>query len=94
VAANGHSGKHSLHQRPENFHGTRGTKTSAQRLKRVFNIDIVTCGAGGGAVKVIVCIEDPLIIEKILTQMSFLTAYNSYFLKILKSDPFLFQINL
>jgi len=65
-------------------------------LKRVFNIDIVTCGAGAGAgaVKVIVCIEDPLIIEKILTQMSFLTAYNSYFIKILKSDPFLFQINL
>jgi len=29
VAGNGHSGKHSLHQRPENFHGTRGTKTSA-----------------------------------------------------------------
>ena len=41
--------------------------TWAQRLKRVFGIDIETCGACGGAVKVIACIEDPVVIEKILT---------------------------
>ena len=38
----------------------------SQRLKRVFNIDIETCRGCGGAVKVIACIEDPAVIEKIL----------------------------
>jgi hypothetical protein len=37
----------------------RASMTWAQRLKRVFNIDIETCRACGGAVKVIACIEDP-----------------------------------
>ena len=32
--------------------------TWAHRLKRVFNIDIETCSACGGAMKVIACIED------------------------------------
>lgn len=32
--------------------------TWVQRLKRVFNIDIETCHDCGGAMKVIVCIED------------------------------------
>jgi hypothetical protein len=41
--------------------------TWAQRLKRVFGIDIETCPACGGAVRIIACIEDPDIIEKILT---------------------------
>jgi len=41
----------------------------AQRLKRVFNIDIQTCSACGGAVKVIACIEDPVVIDKILTHL-------------------------
>ena len=40
--------------------------TWAQRLKRVFNIDIETCSECGGAVKVIACIEDPVVIKKIL----------------------------
>ena len=39
----------------------------AQRLKRVFNIDIETCGECGAAVKVIACIEDSVVIKKILT---------------------------
>jgi hypothetical protein len=43
--------------------------TWAQRLKRVFNIDIETCSACGGAVKVIACIEDPVIIKKILRHL-------------------------
>jgi hypothetical protein len=42
---------------------------NAQRLKRVFNIDIETCGECGGPVKVIACIEDPVVIEKILTHL-------------------------
>lgn len=37
----------------------------AQRLKRIFNIDIETCG---GADKVIARIEDPVLIKTILTQ--------------------------
>jgi hypothetical protein len=41
--------------------------TWAQRLKRVFGIDIGTCAACGGAMRIIACIEDPAVIEKILT---------------------------
>lgn len=43
--------------------------TWAQRLKRVFNIDIETCSRCGGAVKIIACIEDPAVIEKMLTYL-------------------------
>ncbi len=43
--------------------------TWAQRLKRVFNIDIETCSECGGEVKVIACIEDPLVIKKILAHL-------------------------
>ena len=41
----------------------------AQRLKRVFRIDIETCEHCGGTVRVIACIEDPAVIEKILTHI-------------------------
>ena len=41
----------------------------AQRLKRVFAIDIETCTVCGGSMKVIACIEEPLVIEKILTHL-------------------------
>jgi len=41
----------------------------AQRLKRVFNIDISTCDACGGAVKVIASIEAPAVIKQILAQL-------------------------
>lgn len=44
--------------------------TWAQRLKRVFNIDIETCNHCGGAVKIIADIEDPAVIEKILTPLN------------------------
>lgn len=43
--------------------------TWAQRLKRIFNIDIETCRKCGGAVKVIACIEDPVVIKKILMHL-------------------------
>jgi len=45
------------------------TMSWAQRLKRVFQIDIETCGKCGGAVKVIACIQDPAVIDKILTHL-------------------------
>lgn len=40
--------------------------TWAQRLKRVFNIDVTTCSECGGFVKVIAAIEEPALIKKIL----------------------------
>jgi len=43
--------------------------TWAERLKRVFKIDVSTCSPCGGEVKIIACIEDPEIIEKILTHL-------------------------
>ncbi len=47
----------------------RAAMTWAQRLKRVFGIDIETCRECGGTVKVIACIEDPVVIEKILAHL-------------------------
>jgi hypothetical protein len=43
--------------------------TWAQRLKRVFNIDVETCRVCGSAAKVIACIEDPVVIKTILTYL-------------------------
>ena len=34
----------------------------AQRLKRVFGIDVQTCAACGGTMRIIACIEDPVVI--------------------------------
>jgi hypothetical protein len=47
----------------------RAAMTWAQRLKRVFGIDIETCRACGGAVRIIASIEDPKVIEKILAHL-------------------------
>ena len=43
--------------------------TWAQRLKRVFNIDIETCALCGGAMHIIACIEDAAVIEKLLAHL-------------------------
>ena len=43
--------------------------TWGQRLKRVFKIEIETCEACGGKVKVIACIEDPAVIKRILAHL-------------------------
>jgi hypothetical protein len=43
--------------------------TWAQRLKRVFSIDIETCRRCGGQLKVIASIEDPPVIERILAHL-------------------------
>lgn len=42
---------------------------AAQRLKRVFNIDIEACPECKGNVKVIASIEDPEVIKKILNHL-------------------------
>jgi len=56
----------------------RAAMTWAQRLRRVFaksrrypegDIDIKTCRECGGAVRIIACIEDPAVIEKILAHL-------------------------
>ena len=47
----------------------RAAMTWAQRLKRVFGIDIETCPACGGAVRIVSCIEDRDVIEKVLTHL-------------------------
>jgi len=44
----------------------RAAMAWAQRLKRALDIDIETCGKCGGPVKAITCIEDPVVIKKIL----------------------------
>jgi hypothetical protein len=44
--------------------------TWMQRLKRVFNIDIETCERCKGQVKIIACIEDPAVIERILAHLN------------------------
>jgi hypothetical protein len=41
----------------------------AQRLKRVFSIDIETCRQCGGNLRVIVSIEQPDVIERILEHL-------------------------
>ena len=43
--------------------------TWAQRLQRVFKIDLLTGEHGGRAVKVIASIEDPAVIKKILDHL-------------------------
>jgi hypothetical protein len=44
--------------------------TWAQRLKRVFAIDIETCRRCGGKLRVIASIEDPAVIGRILKHLA------------------------
>lgn len=39
--------------------------TRTRRLKRIFGIDTQTCAACGGAVRLIVCIGDSQVIDRI-----------------------------
>ena len=67
-AKRGRGGRHAPTTDPEGRTPTerRAAMTWAQRLKRVFGIDIETCVACGGAMRIIACIEDADVIEKIL----------------------------
>ena len=50
--------------------GNKGySMTWAQRLKRVFAIEIEKCEKCGGKAKIIASIEDPQVIEKILKHL-------------------------
>ena len=44
--------------------------TGAQRLKRVFGIEIETCEQCGGKVRVLASIEDPTVIDRILGHLA------------------------
>ncbi len=44
----------------------RAPMTWMQRLKRVFSIDIETCPECGGQLRIIACIEDPVVIAQLL----------------------------
>jgi len=56
-------------QAPQSGRGKSYSMTWAQRLKRVFAIEIETCEKCGGNVKIIASIEDPDVIEKILKHL-------------------------
>ena len=43
--------------------------TWAQRLRRVFRIDVETCPKCGGAVRIIACIDEQEVVEKILAHI-------------------------
>ena len=47
----------------------RKTMTWGKKLKRIFNIDIEICEKCQGHVKIIACIEDPVVIDKILAHL-------------------------
>ena len=47
----------------------QNSMTWVQRLKRVYKTDVETYRICGGSAKVIACIEDPVIIKKILMYM-------------------------
>jgi hypothetical protein len=52
------------------FAEQRSAMTWAKRLKRVFGIDIETCAACGGTMRIIACIEDPAVIKAILAHLA------------------------
>ena len=68
-AKRGKGNKDKLADGPPTSPERRASMTWAQRLKRVFNIDIETCQACGGAVRIVACIEDPVVINKILDHL-------------------------
>jgi hypothetical protein len=65
----------------------RSRITSAQRLKRVFGIDIKVCKAFGGAVKIIACIEDQTVINQILSHLQLIPQSNQASLKVNHAPP-------
>jgi hypothetical protein len=56
----------SANDEPRSPEEKRRSMTWAQRLKRVFNIDVTTCAHCGGAVRIVASIEEPAAIRAIL----------------------------
>lgn len=65
----------------------RARITWAQRLKRVFDIDIKVCAFCGGAVKIIACVEDQALINKILSHLQLVPQNNQVSLPINHAPP-------
>jgi Putative transposase len=61
--------KHRSHDVEQTPTERRVAMTWAQRLKRVFNIDIETCSECGGDIRIVASIEDPVVIQKILAHL-------------------------
>jgi len=59
----------------------------AARLKRAFNIDIKTCEACGGAAKVIACIDDSVVINKILGHLKAKEQDSQFMLPVNRAPP-------
>jgi len=64
-----HKKYHSADEADQTPAEKRASLTWAQRLKRVFNIDVETCSECGGDVRIIASIEDPAVIQKILAHL-------------------------
>ena len=60
---------HSAYEADQSPAEKRASMTWAKRLKRVFNIEVETCGKCGADVRIIASIEDPAVIQKILTYL-------------------------
>ena len=56
----------SAHDEPRSPEQKRRAMSWAQRLKRVFSIDVTTCAHCGGAVRIVASIEDPKAIRAVL----------------------------
>ena len=56
-------------KKPKTYAMTWADGRPAQRLKRVFSIDIEKCEKCGGRVRIIASIEDPVVIDKILKHL-------------------------
>ncbi len=56
-------------QDPDLTAGKRKGMCWAQRLKRVFNIEVSICSNCGGSMRIIASIEDPFVISKILCHL-------------------------
>jgi hypothetical protein len=65
----GSSKKTSSNKNQESSAESHLSLTWAERLKRVFKIDVSVCSKCGGDAKIIACIEDPLVIKKILDHL-------------------------
>jgi len=61
--------------------------TWVQRLKRVFDIDIKVCAFCGGAVKIISCIEEQAVINKILEHLQLIPQNNQVSLPMNHAPP-------
>ena len=61
--------RHSIDRADQTSAEKRASMTWAQRLKRVFNIDIETCDKCGGDVRIIASIEDPAVIRTLLAYL-------------------------